>query len=79
MRISRNVRKMHDPWGNKHYNMFGSAIRFQYIVGYGTIKRDDDSANPDKRRYYVDRVGPIEATHRKFVYCTKYSVEKLRR
>jgi hypothetical protein len=79
MKISRRSRQLHDPWGNKNGNRFGSPIRFQFMVGLGTSGFNHEVPNVHRYESYIDRVSAIESTRNKVVMTGKCAVEKLRR
>jgi hypothetical protein len=79
MKISKQCRKFHDPWGNKYGNRKGQTIRFQYMVGLGSIYEGNDGSDVHSESMAIDKVRGYEHNGNRFVRGSKRSSERLRR
>lgn len=82
--ITTRTRKFHDPWGNKRGNRCAAVIRHQYLVGKSSLSRswrepDKNVHNVNEEKYFFDSGAVINHTGDKYVLCSKYGVERLRR
>lgn len=72
MKISRYIRRFHDPWGNKSG---GRLCDEQWRVGQASRV----SGRPDARRWAVDYVSYAERTSTDYIRTGKHGIEKLKR
>ena len=72
MKISRAIRRFHDPWGNRSG---GNLCDEQWRVGQaGRI-----SGRPDAKRWAVDWTSYAERASSDYVKTGKRGIEKLKR
>jgi len=77
MGINPCERKVHDPWGHKNGNRFGSIIRWQYQVAQSELEYFSKTS-VNHGLYKFDKPRLLEHNFGRFVR-TNRRVEKLRR
>jgi len=73
MKISRQIRRFHDPWGTGNNN--GSVTDEQWRVCKGM----GPGSRPDRSRWRIDTVTYYERINFAYIRGGKSSVEKIRR
>jgi hypothetical protein len=79
MKLSKQSRRFHDPWGSKFGNIRGSVLKFQYQVGKGSLGDMGSGGDIHGHIYLLDKPATYEHNTNRYVRNAKRSVERLKR